>query len=359
MQSTKGRDERGQAVGVTSDEEQRPVNREVKAATAPEPGWAGPGRVRVAFVGGHGRSGSTLLSRILDSVPGVTAVGELRYVWDQGVLRDRGCGCGCDFSSCEFWQAVGREAFGGWSRSTAERAVALRHLVERTRYIPLLTAPGLSATFSRNLSEYTDLMSTVFRAVAKVSGGDIVVDTSKYPSTAYLLRRVPGVELRLVHLVRSSHGVCWSWTKTVSRPDRDGKPLARYPYWRSALNWDVDNAAIDVLGAQGVPRVLVRYEDLVEEPGEQVRRVLDALGVSVGSTALDFTAGGSVTLSKDHSVAGNPNRFTTGTQVLRLDDEWQRRMHPSSRRAITVVTAPGLLRYGYLGRRASSRAAAR
>ena len=70
--------------------------------------------VPVAFVGGHGRSGSTLLSRVLGAVPGFVTVGELCYLWDQGVLMDRMCGCGKSFSECEFWTAVGKEAFGGW-----------------------------------------------------------------------------------------------------------------------------------------------------------------------------------------------------------------------------------------------------
>lgn len=314
--------------------------------TDPATGTAAP--VRVAFIGGHGRSGSTLLSRVLGNVASVCAVGELRYVWDQGVLRDRGCGCGCSFSTCEFWRAVGEQAFGGWDQVDAAEAVRLRRAVERLRYVPLLTAPGLSRTFAANLAAYTELLGTLYRSIAVVSGSEVVIDTSKYPSTAYLLRRVPGVDLRLVHLVRSSHGVCYSWSKKVARPDRDGKPLAQYPYWRSARDWTIDNAVVDALGAQGVPRLVVRYEDFVQRPAEQVRRVLTALDVPADRSPLEFIDGDRVTLARDHSVAGNPNRFAVGTQVLALDDEWRRVMNPTTRRLITVATAPGLARYGYL-----------
>ena len=313
----------------------------------PLPAHGAAGAVRVAFLGGHGRSGSTLLSRLLGNVPGITSVGELRYIWDQGVLRDHGCGCGCSFSHCQFWTAVGQEAFGGWSPEVAERALELRHLVERRRYLPMLTLPQVSPSFARNLREYAELMSKLYGAIATVSGTDVVVDTSKYPSTAYVLRRVPGIDLSIVHLVRCSLGVCWSWTKTVARPDRNGKPLARYPYWRSALNWTLDNAAIDALAALGVPRTLLRYEDLVREPRQQVQRLLAALQVSADGPALDFLSGHTVLLVADHSVAGNPNRFRTGPQQLRLDDEWRRQMSPGARLAIMVATAPSLLRYGY------------
>ncbi|HEY2794503.1 MAG TPA: sulfotransferase, partial [Micromonosporaceae bacterium] len=36
---------------------------------------------RVVFLGGLGRSGTTLLERILGEVPGVCALGELVHLW--------------------------------------------------------------------------------------------------------------------------------------------------------------------------------------------------------------------------------------------------------------------------------------
>ena len=50
--------------------------------------------VNIAYVGGWGRSGSTLLTRMLAEVPGFTAVGELRDVFLRGIIQDRVCGCG-------------------------------------------------------------------------------------------------------------------------------------------------------------------------------------------------------------------------------------------------------------------------
>ena len=42
-------------------------------------------RAQVLYVGGWGRSGSTLLSHMLAQVAGHVSVGELRYVWQAGV----------------------------------------------------------------------------------------------------------------------------------------------------------------------------------------------------------------------------------------------------------------------------------
>src|SRR5947209_19958625 len=82
----------------------------VPAHRLPEP----PVRVRVLYVGGCGRSGSTLLDRMLGQVPGVLAIGEVVHIWRRGVGEDQLCGCGKAFTDCEFWSEVGDVAFGGW-----------------------------------------------------------------------------------------------------------------------------------------------------------------------------------------------------------------------------------------------------
>ena len=77
---------------------------------APPPGAAGAaGRaVPVLFIAGFGRSGSTLLDRLLGSTPGVHSGGELAAIWTHGLVDDRLCSCGAPFSGCPFWRAVGR-----------------------------------------------------------------------------------------------------------------------------------------------------------------------------------------------------------------------------------------------------------
>jgi len=74
----------------------------------PAAGPAGP--VRVLYIGGLGRSGSTLIERLLGQVPGVCAVGELVHLWDRGITEDERCGCGEPFRQCPFWSQVGKTA---------------------------------------------------------------------------------------------------------------------------------------------------------------------------------------------------------------------------------------------------------
>src|SRR3954447_11520040 len=72
---------------------------------------AGNQKMRVLLVAGTGRSGSTIVSNLLGSVPGLVSVGELRYLWERGLLESGVCGCGAPVPECPFWPRVLASAY--------------------------------------------------------------------------------------------------------------------------------------------------------------------------------------------------------------------------------------------------------
>ena len=141
------------------------------------------------------------------------------HLWERGVIEDNLCGCGQKFSECEFWNQVGKSAFGGWEQISGSRMRQLQLRADRTRHIPSLLFPKLSHVLNANTAQYGVVISRILRAVIEVSGKPIVVDTSKHVSTALLLRRLPEVDLKIVHMVRDPRGVAHSWSKVVNRPE--------------------------------------------------------------------------------------------------------------------------------------------
>ena len=101
-------------------------------------------RTRVLFIGGLGRSGTTLLERLVSELPGVCGLGEVVHLWERALRDDERCGCGRAFSQCPFWVAVGERAFGGWDQVDAAEVIRLKHRVDRNRYLPLLALPRLA-----------------------------------------------------------------------------------------------------------------------------------------------------------------------------------------------------------------------
>jgi hypothetical protein len=301
--------------------------------------------VRVAYIGGLGRSGSTLMELCVGSLEGTCSLGEVVHLWERGLRDDQRCGCGEAFSRCPFWAQVGEVAFGGWDRVDAAEVLRLKHAVDRNRFVPRLLAPRLATRHRRQVLAYTGYYTAVYRAALEVSGADVVVDSSKHVSLASCLRHDDQLDLRLVHAVRDSRGTTYSWSKQVVRPEITDRVeyMPRYPARTAASLWLAHNTMLEALAATGVARTLVRYEDFVADPAATLSRV----GAHVGTTDGSVVHGDTVTLGTQHTVAGNPMRFTTGPVRLRLDEAWRRELPARDRRLATALTAPLLLRYGY------------
>ncbi|MCW2635722.1 MAG: hypothetical protein JWQ99_2089 [Blastococcus sp.] len=311
------------------------------------------------YLGGLGRSGTTVLERVLGELPGTCSVGELVHLWQRGVLDDETCGCGSPFSRCPFWTEVGSRAFGGWDPALATRMEELRPRVDRTRFIPRLLVPRLLGRHRADLQEYVATFLRLHRAISETAGGAVVIDSSKHSSLAFCLRSEPEIDLRVVHVVRDSRGVAYSWTKEVLRPEATaGEALmTRYSPARSAALWVGHNLFFGLLGRLGTPTRLLRYEDFVADPGTVLVELADFAGLPLGPGALDFLDGSSVMLTPSHTVAGNPMRFRTGATTLRRDDAWRSDLPQGRRRLVSALTSPLLLRYGYF--RGHSRRATR
>ena len=305
-------------------------------------------RTTVLFIGGAGRSGSTLLDRMLGQIPGFLSTGELREVWNRGVIENLDCGCGRPFRDCPFWTAVGDEAFGGWSRVDAEEMRALGARIDRPGLVPLILAPAAAPGYRGSLDRYTETLAHLYRAIRGVGSARAAVDSSKSPSTAFLLRRIPAIDLRVVHLIRDVRGVAYSWTKLVRRPDARERELYMHQYHpvRMAARWLYRCALMDLLGTLQ-PQIAVHYEDMVRDAGGTLLRIASGLGLSATPESLRFVSNGTVTLRPNHTVMGNPIRLHVGPLPLRLDEEWRTAMPSLHRRLVTAVGWPMLMRYGY------------
>jgi Sulfotransferase family len=304
----------------------------------------------VLFIGGLGRSGSTLLDRMLGRLDDVWSVGELVHLWQRGLGDNNRCGCGERFRDCDFWRQVGEVAFGGWDRLDVEEVLALKASVDRNRYVPLMVLPALSPTYRARLERYLGLLERLYEAVRDVSGRPLVVDASKHASHAFLVRRLRGVDLRLVHLVRDSRGVAFSWTKRMRRAEvvSGGALMATEGPLRLSARYLGYNLLFHLLKLTGVRGILLRYESLVRDPAAELARVLALASRPTAAGELGFVGDGWVELGPSHALAGNPMRFRSGRVPLRVDEEWRGQLRRRHRLLTSVSTWPLLLAYGYL-----------
>lgn len=308
--------------------------------------------MKVLYIVGVGRSGSTLLERVLGAVPGWHNAGELNAVFSRVSQQDQRCGCGTPFSQCDFWQEVGRQAFGGWAEATA-RVSHLQPRVVRQRFVPRLLSGVMDGAARADLDDYLDHHEQLYRAIADVSGCEVIVDASKSTAQLFALRRITALDLRVVNLVRDPRGVAHSWSKTgINKPQsQDGESMGTYSPHRVAVLWAALQAESAVLSAGAPHATRIRYEDLVAQPRPTLERSLSSLGLPAGPGDLDHVGASSVDLGPSHGVAGSRTRFVHGRIDLRMDDAWHDALPVASRRLVTAMTLPQLVGYGYAGRR--------
>lgn len=312
-----------------------------------------PNRIPVLYIGGMGRAGSTVLSAALGGVPSFLPVGELRGIW-VAVKTDELCGCGSRFRQCRFWQDVGRLAFGGWENVDPDILLAADSKFCRHRSVPRLASPRLLAQTAALFDYYLESIEALYHATHAVSGGEaIILDSTKDAPYAFVLRRIPTIDLRLIHLVRDSRAVAFSWSRQVPRPEYAhipelrGSSMDRMSPTGVAIHWGARNALFHWLSGSDSDSVLVKYESFVAHPAETISHIARWYNVDVGQHLMSLLSDGKYESLAHHTIGGNRVRFAYGANSLQLDDEWVSVMPRLRRLLVTLITLPLLRHYGY------------
>jgi len=273
--------------------------------------------VKVIYIAGISHSGSTLLGHTLGEVERFVYGGEIRNIWQRGLLEDRACCCGVSFRKCPFWSTVIKERFPALSHAeiTTFAQFHARHV--RLRGLPAFAGFGSD---HRLVAPYRDSLVLLYRAIRDVANADVVVDLS------------------IVHLVRDPRGNVYSFM-------RRGR-VARHEIVARAGRWLSWNVATESLARVVRARyVRVRYEDFVQSPQASLEEIGSGVGVAVNMPAK--LSGSRITLQPKHIFSGNRARGVVGEVNLRLDDDWRQVLPRPVQLAITATAAPLVRRYGY------------
>lgn len=296
--------------------------------------------MRILYILGRGRGGSTVLANVLGEIDGFFSAGEVRYLWDPVVVRQSACGCGQPIGECPLWSQV----LDALSDVDLERVVAWQHEIVRECNTVRLLA-GERRRYWATLENYAAVTARLYRTIQQVTRCDVVVDSSKRPSYAAFIKVLEGCDPYFVHLVRDPRASAYSW-HTRRYASAQGREVTRRNALDSTLRWDLLNLGSELLGKRaGAGFMRLRYEDFIAQPRRSVNEICELIGTE--GRDLPFIDEKTVVLSTNHTIAGNPSRFATGELVLADTGEWRRRQHPAAQWAATAVALPLLRRYGY------------
>ena len=296
--------------------------------------------LRVVYVAGWMRSGTTLTSEIVGSFPGALAVGELSGVWG-AATRNQDCSCGTSLRACPVWSYALRsvEAEHGLNERDFPALDRLACRVLRTRDSLRLASlrVGDVGSWPTGVRQYVDITRTLIFALAEVSGATVLVDSSKLPPGMLTLRLVPNTDICVVHVVRDPRAVASSELRTMRRPpDRAGAvPPGRSPL-RSAVMWQGANLAVRWSARKVGPYARLRYEDLVSRPTQMI----GALGEFVGLEPGLEISGDQVSLRESHVAVGNPSRMDCRVRTIRSDNS-RNSIRGSDKALVDLLTFTG------------------
>ena len=225
---------------------------------------------QVLYVGGWGRSGSTLLSHLLGRLP---EHGRRR----RAALRVAGAG-ECQ-RAVRLRRALRRvPVLAGRRRGSVRRLGQDRRWTRCWGWRPLCCGTAGSRCWPRRAcsrhtpsgcERYTDITRNLYSAIAAVAGraGGRGLDQESavclFPA-AIRRGRPAGV-----HLVRDSRGVVFSWMKKVVRPEVTSGDEAHFQEFSpvsAGIRWMECNLAFEFLRRLRTPTARMRYEALAGDP---------------------------------------------------------------------------------------------
>ncbi len=248
-------------------------------------------KVKLLYVMGGARSGSTILEIMLSNNARVFGAGELVSLVEDGVIKNKGCSCGVSFSDCPVWSGISRGGVIGDDYASVAKGNRLydRHLGFLSRL--------LFSRFSR-FKKHNALSWSVIDFLISRQRVDLVVDSSKYASRALNLYVSRRDDVGVVCLTRSSSGMMDSFSK---KNNDEQKPKS---FWAAVLYILVVNFSVFYTRFKlGDKCLVVSFEELMSDPGA----VLELLGfffkidVSCAQSKLRLGEGFDV----GHIVTGN------------------------------------------------------
>lgn len=255
------------------------------------------------YIGGYGRSGSTLLESLFTTRPNVLACGEIVSSLRDRI--DRGCTCGKSREDCAIWGP----------------------------FHDTLNAPHGTTHAALTLA-------LLDRAAGQF---DLMVDSSKTAwgslSAPFKLQRALGERFHLVHVVRDPRGVCWSNAGGTRKRGVIRFPLLRH--LRTVFGWSAANLTCELFRLLHPAQYRrVSYEDFTRDHAQLLDALFAALPHARGST-------GAATGNR-HQLYGNHNRFKGfASETVREDVRWKTQMPDGQQALVSVLTWPLRLRYGY------------
>lgn len=264
--------------------------------------------MKVIYIAGDGRSGSTLIDAVLSNSKNSISVGESYRFWRRFYQADTLCGCTQKIEVCSLWKRIDSIL------TTNIENYDPKDTWNRIQYLlKFKNVRNISKIIKNpNWKLFCDTVKLFYKSISENTGKDIIIDSSKSSGWLYLLIALDFCELKIIHLERNLQSVANSWKKKVYLPEYYNKQV-QMPIKTNFVilkNWIKIKYLCMRLKKQE-NYLFVKYENFIIHPKKYFGIFETNIGIVLPENFKN---------SFNHSIGGNPMRSKISEGIV-IDDK--------------------------------------
>lgn len=260
--------------------------------------------MKIVYIMGDGRSGSTLLDSILSNLSESISVGECNRFWVRYYEGKTRCGCGEHMQQCTLWSEVHQrleKRLHNYNPEAFQRQVKEIQLYKNYKQLSnLINSP--------DWQDFTTVVKEYYSLIAEITGKRIIIDSSKGVSWAYVLQSLDFADVRILHLERKLQAVANSWKKDIRLPEyievEEWMPKrSNRQIIKTWLKIKVMAKSINRNGSY----LYLSYEELCKRPEFWLQKVAYFVEEKLNVASL--------IAKPNHAIGGNPMRSNLANEI--------------------------------------------
>lgn len=297
------------------------------------------GKIKIVYLTGYGKSGATLIGRHLGSSKEAFFVGELKYFWNRGLLKNYECTCGKKVDSCNIWKKVIDEYLEFFPSIDKESiSNEFREFEKLKNYFKLkkIEKNNSDNTLKLLLDKYLEHNEKLYEIIAKVSGKNVLVDISRIPGRLLALSFSKKIELYPVYLMRDPRGVLNSFVQADNRYYGEN----RHSILKQLITWNANTffSIKHIKKLSPVKFLFILYSDYVRNPSSELKQLDELINDEFNNEVNNGKV--IINLEPGHVFASNRNRLESGNVTITEDTKWKQQLSRLNKFLTSVIFLP-------------------
>jgi len=283
--------------------------------------------MKLIYLLGAGRSGTTALASILGNNDTIQTIGEMHQFYDH-LRNDKKCACGQLLKDCSFWSKI----ISKLPNKIVEQPNKIQELSDQLEYHSSLPKHLFGLHKTIDIKTYNFFQSAILNPTLKEAGTSYLLDSAKYVGRYLALRKNPNLKITGIYIVRDVRGVVHSFQKKVQS---SRKPISAIFYYLSV------NLVAQFIYLRNKRSIIkIRYEDLIQDPINILQKIEKKLTLDFSDIKQKIDKKGAFEIG--HIIGGNRLKYNQ-TLTLSSDEKWKKEIPRNKQILYYLLSFPVML----------------